>query len=112
MCEVLRVSRSGYDAWRDRPASAHDQADAELMVDIKAAHEAGRGVYGSPRVHRWLRNNGTRVSRKRVSRLMKDGGIAGKRRKKFCKTTDSKHPDPIAPNTRVGAAFKSRAPPS
>jgi putative transposase len=70
----------------------------ELMVEIKAAHEAGRGVDGSLRVHRWLRNNGTRVSRKRATRLMKDGGIAGKRRKKFCKTTDLKHPDPIAPN--------------
>lgn len=98
MCEVLCVSRSGYYAWRDRPASAHDQADAKLLVEIKAAHEAGRGYYGSPRVHRALRNNGTRVSRKRVTRLMKDEGIAGKRRRKFCKTTDSKHPSPIAPN--------------
>jgi transposase InsO family protein len=98
MCDVLCVSRSGYYAWRDRPASAHDQADAKLLVEIKAAHEAGRGYYGSPRVHRALRNNGTRVSRKRVTRLMKDEGIAGKRRRKFCKTTDSKHPSPIAPN--------------
>ena len=76
MCEVLCVSRSGYYAWRDRPASAHDQTDAKLLVEIKAAHEAGRGYYGSPRVHRALRNNGTRVSRKRVTRLMKDEGIA------------------------------------
>lgn len=98
MCEILCVSRSGYYAWRDRPASAHAREDAKLLVEIKAAHEAGRGYYGSPRVHHALRNDGTRVSRKRVSRLMKDEGIAGKRRRKFCKTTDSKHPSPIAPN--------------
>lgn len=98
MCEVLCVSRSGYYAWQGRPASARDQADAKLSVEIEAAHEAGRGFYGSPRVHRALRNNGRRVGRKRVARLMKDRGIAGKRRKKFCKTTDSKHPSPIAPN--------------
>lgn len=98
MCEVLCVSRSGYYAWQHRPASAHAEQDAELLVEIKAAHEAGRGYYGGPRVHRALRNSGTRVGKKRVARLMKDAGIAGKRRRKFCKTTDSKHPDPIAPN--------------
>jgi transposase InsO family protein len=98
MCEVLCVSRSGYYAWQRRPASAHAEQDAELLVEIKAAHEAGRGKYGGPRVHSALRNNGTRVSRKRVARLMKGAGIAGKRRRKFCKTTDSKHADPIAPN--------------
>jgi putative transposase len=98
MCDVLCVSRSGYYAWQGRPVSAHDRSDAALLVEIKAAHEAGRGCYGSPRVHHVLRINGTRVSRKRVSRLMKIGGIAGKRRSKFCRTTDSKHGDPIAPN--------------
>lgn len=98
MCEVLCVSRSGYYAWQDRPASAREQADAVLLVEIKAASEAGRGYYGSPRIHGWLRNQGTCVGKKRVTRLMKNEGIAGKRRKKFCRTTDSKHPDPIAPN--------------
>lgn len=98
MCEVLCVSRSGYYAWQDRPASAREQADAALLVKIKAASKAGRGHYGSPRIHGWLRNQGTCVGKKRVTRLMRNEGIAGKRRKKFCRTTDSKHPDPIAPN--------------
>lgn len=98
MCEVLEVSRSGYYAWQGRPASAREQADGELVVEIKAAHKAGRGHYGSPRVHRALRQNGRRVGKKRVARLMHREGIVAKRRKKFCITTDSKHPDPIAPN--------------
>jgi putative transposase len=42
MCEVLDVSRSGYYAWRGRPASARDQEDDELVVAIKAAHKVGR----------------------------------------------------------------------
>lgn len=98
MCEVLRVSRSGYYAWRGRPASARAVADRELVVEIKAAHEAGRGNYGSPRVHRALRQNGRRVGKKRVARLMNQESIVAKRRKKFVATTDSKHDDPIAPN--------------
>jgi transposase InsO family protein len=98
MCEVLEVSRSGYYAWQGRPASARDQEDDELVDAIKAAHTAGRGNYGSPRIHRALRKNGTRVGKKRVARLMRREGIVAKRRKKFRITTDSKHPDPIAPN--------------
>lgn len=98
MCQVLCVSRSGYYAWRGRPASKRAVADDQLVVEIKAAHEAGRGNYGSPRVHRALRKNGRRVGKKRVARLMQRAGIAAKRRKKFVITTDSKHADPIAPN--------------
>jgi transposase InsO family protein len=98
MCEVLEVSRSGYYAWQGRPASVREQADDELVVEIRAAHKAGRGHYGSPRVHRELRQNGRRVGKKRVARLMHREGIVAKRRRKFCVTTDSKHADPIAPN--------------
>jgi hypothetical protein len=38
MCDVLGVSRSGYYAWRDRPASAAATRRAELAVQVKAAH--------------------------------------------------------------------------
>jgi putative transposase len=98
MCEVLGVSRSGYYAWQGRPASSRELVDGELVGEIKAAHEAGRGYYGSPRVHRALRRNGRRVGKKRIARLMQREGIVAKRRKKFRVTTDSKHADPIAPN--------------
>jgi putative transposase len=67
-------------------------------ASIKVAHKAGRGAYGSPRVHRALRRAGTRVGRKRVERLMRHQGIVGRRKKRFCVTTNSKHANPIAPN--------------
>jgi transposase InsO family protein len=98
MCDVLSVSRSGFYAWKMRPTSPRALEDAELVVDIKAAHKAGRGNYGSPRVFRALRKRGRRIGKKRVERLMRQEGIAGKKRKKFCVTTDSRHVDPIAPN--------------
>jgi putative transposase len=97
-CEALGVSRSGYYAWRGRPEAARTKTDAELVVEIKVAHKAGRGAYGSPRVHRELRANGRRVGKKRVERLMRQEGIFAKKKRRFRRTTDSNHPDPIAPN--------------
>jgi transposase InsO family protein len=97
-CEVLGVSRSGYYAWRGRPEAPRAKADAELVVEIKVAHKAGRGAYGSPRVHRELRANGRRVGKKRVERLMRQEGIVARKKRRFRRTTDSNHPDPIASN--------------
>jgi transposase InsO family protein len=97
-CDVLGVSRSGYYAWKGRPAPSRERDDAALVEEIKAAHKAGRGAYGSPRVHRELRANGRRVGKKRVERLMRREGIVGRKRRRLRRTTDSKHSEPIAPN--------------
>lgn len=72
--------------------------DAEVVADIKAAHKAGRGTYGSPRVHRELRAKGCRIGKKRVERLMRQEGIVARKKRRFRKTTDSNHLHPIAPN--------------
>jgi transposase InsO family protein len=97
-CELFGVSRSGFYAWKGRPEARRTQEDAELVVEIKAASKVGRGNYGSPRVHRELRANGRRISRKRVERLMRQEGIVARRKRRFRKTTDSNHKHPIAPN--------------
>ena len=39
MCRVLQVSRSGYNAWRDRPVSQRERANQMLWREIKAIHE-------------------------------------------------------------------------
>lgn len=78
MCRLLGVSRSGYYAWRVRPPSHRDRADAELVERIKAIHEKSRGTYGAPRVHAELRlGEGIRCGRKRVARLMRKAGLWG-----------------------------------
>ncbi len=98
LCRVLDVSTSGYHAWRGRPVAVHTHRDGELDERVRAAHAASKGRYGSPRVHAELRANGLRVGRKRVARLMRSAGLAGRRRRRFRVTTDSKHAFPIAPN--------------
>jgi transposase InsO family protein len=98
MCELLGVSRGGYYAWAGRAESARAADDRTLAAEIRAAYEASRGRYGSPRVHAELRARGRRVGRKRVARLMRGMGLAARRRRRFRRTTDSRHAFPIAPN--------------
>jgi transposase InsO family protein len=77
LCELVEVSRSGFYAWRDRPACQRDVDDAELVVEIRAIHERSRCTYGAPRVHGQLRRHGRRHGRKRVARLMRQEGLVG-----------------------------------
>lgn len=66
---------------------------------IAAVFEASRRTYGSPRVHAELRAEGVRVGRKRVARLMREGGLTvARRRRRVPRTTDSRHDLPVAPN--------------
>lgn len=77
-CRVLRVSRSGYYAWRGRQPSPRLLADAYLENQIRGAFAASRGTYGAPRVHAELRLGlGVRCGRKRIARLMRGADIAG-----------------------------------
>jgi len=98
LCRCLSVSRAGYYAWRRRRVSARAREDAQLAVEIAASHAESRRTYGSPRVLRDLRDQGRRVSRKRVARLMRELGLVARRRRRFRATTDSKHAFPVAAN--------------
>jgi putative transposase len=98
LCETLGVSRSGFYAWKTRPRSEASKSDERLAVEIAAAHKRSRNTYGSPRVHRALRKKGRRVGRKRVERVMRERGLVGAQKRRFRRTTDSKHDSPIAPN--------------
>ena len=99
MCRVLAVSRSGFFAWVKRPLCASVQRRQQLTGQIRRVHESHRGVYGSPRVHRALLDQGLAVCLNTVARLMRCAGIAGKIKRKFVpRTTDSAHTQRPAPN--------------
>jgi len=86
-CRALGVSRSGYYAWLKREPSARARRDEELRKRIVAIHERSRGTYGVPRIHAELAAEDTRVSRKRIGRLMEESGIAGVSRRRGTRTT-------------------------
>ncbi len=98
LCRCLQVTRSGFYAWCRRPVSAHDQQDMQLRVKVRAFFDASHGRYGSPRILADLQEDGQRVSRKRVVRLMQEEGLQARARRRFTSTTMSAHADPIAAN--------------
>jgi putative transposase len=87
MCRVLEVSPSGYYAWRGRMISVRTREDESLRGRIVAIHGQSRRTYGSPRIHAELKEEGRRVGRKRVARLMKEAGLVGVSRRKSIHTT-------------------------
>ena len=88
MCRVLKVSSSGYYAWRDRVPSPRRLANAVLTERIREIHRESGESYGMPRVRAELLEQGHHASRKRVARLMRLASIRGiSRRRGFVVTT-------------------------
>lgn len=99
MCRVLGIGRSGYYAWRSRPASQRVQVDDALLVKIKQEYQSSRGTYGSPRIHAALHQQGVKCGRKRVARLMRLHKITGRKRQKRRPVTTQRDPGAMpAPN--------------
>jgi transposase InsO family protein len=98
MCQALGVSDSGYYAWKRRPPSQRQQADAALAERIRQIHQASHRIYGSRRIRAELDEQGQPCGRKRVVRLMRQLGLSSRRRPHRTNTTDSQHTDPVAEN--------------
>ncbi len=109
MCERLGVSASGYYAWCKRLPSTRAKKDEQLKVRIKASFDESRKTYGSPRVLEDLREDGEKIGRNRVIRLMQAEGLRARVRKRFKNTTNSEHDQPIAPNV-LERNFEAEAP--
>ncbi len=98
LCDALDVSAAGYYAWRDRPASARQQRQDALLVEVRAIHAEVKARYGSPRVHAELSARGHDCCVNTVAKLMRDHDIQAKTARKFRSTTDSNHDLPVADN--------------
>jgi transposase InsO family protein len=109
MCSVLEVSRSGFYAWLARGEACRSRDDRRLLARVREEHGLSRGTYGARRIHAALRRRGERCGLHRVERLMRVAGIHSKVRRKFTKTTDSNHLQPLAVDL-LGQAFKTSGP--
>lgn len=73
-----------------------NQELSKMIHRIFAEH---RGRYGSPRITATLRRAGYTCNHKRVERIMRENGLQARARQHWKpRTTDSRHPHPIAPN--------------
>lgn len=109
MCDVLRVSRSGYYDWTGRSLSQGAQANRKLDQRIRAIFAHHRQRYGVPRVTEVLHDEGSKCSTNRVARRMQALGLKAIQAKKFKVTTDSTHAKPVAPDL-IEQDFRAAAP--
>jgi putative transposase len=109
LCRCLRVTRSGFYAWQERPESARATRDRQLKVLVHTSFAASKGRYGSPRIHEDLLEQEEHVSRKRVIRLMQEEQLKARVRKRFKGTTMSDHDLPVAANL-LDRQFTAEAP--
>ena len=99
MCRVFEVTRQGYYRYVASLDSPRVRSDVELLAKIRAIHEDSRdGTYGSPRVHRQLRRQKVRVSKRRVERIMRGAGIVGAKKRLHTTTTRSNPAHPVEDN--------------
>lgn len=94
-CRALHVSESWFHKWHERPPSPAQQRRALVDAAVKAAFDASKGSYGSPRIHAQLRADGWRVSEKTVAKSMAAQHLAGrpkKRRKGLTRPDKGKQP--------------------
>jgi len=103
MSEVLKVSRSGYYAWRTRLPSPRQKENELLLGRIRQIHTESRRLYGSPRIRAVLQEEGKRCGKNRIARIMRDSCIRAEvKRRRFKRTTDSKHHYALAANLLIG----------
>jgi transposase InsO family protein len=103
LCRVLEVSRSGYYDWLGRPESPRAVRHRRLVAKIRQAHIESRRIYGAPRIRDELVDQGERVGKNTIARLMRKNGIQSKVHKKFVVTTDSRKTKRPASNILAGA---------
>ncbi len=111
-CEAAGVSTSGYYDWCAREAAGPTErqlAEAELVALMRDIFDAADGNYGVPRMYTELRRAGLVVNKKKVRRLMRQHGMAGRCRRRRCRTTFP-GPDGYEIPDLVGRRFEPGAP--
>lgn len=99
----MKLPRSTY-YYRARRAAARGKGLHERIVNL--CEEFPR--YGYRRVTQQLRAEGVLINHKKVARVMRENGLQVRPLRRFVRTTDSDHDNPIFPN--LAAAFSPAGP--
>lgn len=106
---MLKVSTSGYYAWRTRGLSNRARYHQFLIEKIQRIHQATKQSYGSVKTWKTLNAQGVECGKHQVAQLRKIHGIESKRRRRFKITTKSKNNKHIVPN-RLNRQFYTPRP--
>jgi transposase InsO family protein len=86
-CRALGVSESWFCKWKAARPGPQRQRRDRLKAGVARLFALHGGKYGSPRITADLREAGWRVSENTVAGLMRDQGLAARRKKKRKATT-------------------------
>jgi putative transposase len=109
MCAELGVSTSGYYAYRKRGTCQRKLSDLALVPLIHHEFRKHTRGCGSRMVLGALRAQGHSVGRKRIVRLMSEERLRHRLKRRFVRTTQSRHDRPVAKNV-LDRAFGVGAP--
>jgi putative transposase len=109
MCQLLKVSRSSFYAWRGRADSVTALRRVELAELVTEVFDEFRGTYGCRRVARELNAGGHACSVGLVADLMRELGLKAVQPRAYRVTTVHGEDDHYAPD-RIGRDFTAEAP--
>src|SRR5579862_644088 len=84
--DLVHLDKPAHDQ-RDRLKSHGFRTIGARSDSCAAASSSAKEIYGSPNIHRELRDQGVRIGKKRVARLMRKASLVGVTRRRFCVTT-------------------------
>ncbi|MDP1994040.1 MAG: IS3 family transposase [Ignavibacteria bacterium] len=82
MCDAYNIPRCTYYAWLKRGISKRKREDMYYAERIISVFQDKKHRYGSPRITAELRDEGLKIGKNRVCRLMKIQGLTADRKKK------------------------------
>ena len=87
MCRWVKVSKSGYYAWRNRPESSTTQRREDLTAIIVKFFDESEQTHGYRRIHAEPARSGVKVSLGMVRKIMAAAGLVACQLRKKAKTT-------------------------
>ena len=112
MCDVLKVSTSGYYASLGREPSERAQRHERIKQDVAEVYARSHGIYGSPKIAEVMQTCDERESacRNTVAAAMRELGIQSRVTKKFCPTTTQADPTKQPAENVLDRDFTADAP--
>ena len=100
LCQVMRVSRSGFYDYlrRFHQGSVLNPGEQRLKSQMRQIFKSSKASYGSRRIMKQLGDDGFTIGRYKTRRLMRELGLKAKAPRRYKVTTDSRHSFAIAPN--------------
>lgn len=109
MCQTLKVSRSGYYAWKKRPKSKRKIQNEKILSTAQKSYRDNRAIYGLDKLLEDVRKEHPECSRNRLYKIQKEHKLYSVRKRKFKATTNSNHKLPVAENL-LAQDFETFAP--